>query len=179
VPLPWHRTYVLILPPGDTGFEGIAGADSAAFRAGLASEAVPVEARAAEGPYWWVAARCPALRATAQAVHRRSVAVLYARNDPVARALAERLVAMSRLADAVTRGVAPAELAGSLRPGSDRGYVIALPRRPLVPCRELAGWPAGATALALIDTRAHLILRDGVPPLLVEHDGAVRPLNGR
>ncbi|MBA2458925.1 MAG: hypothetical protein H0V43_08225, partial [Gemmatimonadales bacterium] len=53
--------------------------------------------------------------------------------------------------------------------------VLALPRRALVPCREMAGWPPGALALALIDTRARLILRDGVPALEVEYDGAIRP----
>jgi hypothetical protein len=37
-------------------------------------------------------------------------------------------------------------------------------------------WPAGATAVALIDTRAHLVVRDGAPPVAIDGDGTVRPL---
>jgi hypothetical protein len=39
----------------------------------------------------------------------------------------------------------------------------------------MAGWPPGVAALALIDTRDRLILRDGVPQLEVDYDGAIRP----
>jgi hypothetical protein len=42
-----------------------------------------------------------------------------------------------------------------------------------VPCRERAGWPPGATAVPLVETRPHAILRRGIPPLAVEWDGAV------
>ena len=52
-PLPWSRIYVLAIPPGQRGFGALIPADSAAFRADLASDAVRVEARAAEGPFWW------------------------------------------------------------------------------------------------------------------------------
>jgi hypothetical protein len=108
-----------------------------------------------------------------------SPAVLYSRSDPVARALAERLVALSELPGAIARGVGPSELATALHTGTGRAYVVALPRRALVPCREIAAWPPGAVALALIDTRARLILRNGVPPLEVDYDGAIRPVQSR
>ena len=107
-----------------------------------------------------------------------SSAVLYSRDDEVAGALAARLVAMSNAPSVIARGVEAGRLTAALRAGTDLAYVVALPRRALVPCRELSGWPAGASALALIDTRARVVLRDGVPPLEMEYDGALRPVPG-
>jgi hypothetical protein len=178
VPLPWSRTYALLLPAEGPGLGRIVGTDSLAFRAELARGAVRVEARGAEPPFWWEANDCPAPVTGSSAVPG-SAAVLYSRSDPVARALAERLVALSEVPGAIARGVRPSELATALHTGTDRAYVVALPRRALVPCREMAAWPPGATALALIDTRARLILRNGVPPLEVDHDGAIRPVQSR
>jgi hypothetical protein len=105
-----------------------------------------------------------------------SSAVVYPRDDEVARALAARLIAMSDSPDAVARAVDPSQLAATVRAGTDRAYVFPLPRRALVPCREMAGWPQLSIPFALIDTRARLILREGVPPLEVEYDGALRPV---
>ncbi len=184
IPLPWDRTYALVVPPGSSGLGGIEGADTAAFRAALAGDAVRTEARGAIGPFWWTTVDCaphlsghspPSPSVPSQSSPSRTPAVLYYRDDETARGLAARLVAMSEVSDAVARGVGPAELAAALRAGTARGYVVALPRRALVPCREIAGWPPGARAFALIDTRARLVLRDGVPPLEVEYDGALRP----
>jgi hypothetical protein len=75
----------------------------------------------------------------------------------------------------LARGAAAAELSNRLRAGNDRAYVLALPRNALVPCRELARMPAGATILPLVDTRSTVVLRRGSPPLTVEWDGAIRP----
>ena len=104
-----------------------------------------------------------------------SSAVVYSSADPVARALAERVVALSEPRDAVARGVGPGELDQALRAGRDRAYVVALPRRALVPCREMASWPPGSAVVGLIDARDRLILRQGVAPLEVEYDGGLRP----
>ncbi|MFL5515915.1 MAG: hypothetical protein ACJ8DJ_07150, partial [Gemmatimonadales bacterium] len=73
------------------------------------------------------------------------------------------------------RGAPPSELSDRARAGSDRAYVLALPRDALVPCRERAGLPPGAVILPLVDTRSSAILRRGSPPLSVEWDGAIRP----
>jgi hypothetical protein len=54
---------------------------------------------------------------------------------------------------------------------------VALPRTALVPCREVVGWPAGTTLIPLIDTRLSAVVRRGVPPLTVELDGAIRPVD--
>ncbi|MBA3258362.1 MAG: hypothetical protein H0T68_02710 [Gemmatimonadales bacterium] len=175
VPLPWDRTYALVLPARSSGLGPIVGTDTPGFRAALASGAVRVEARAAEPPFWWETDRCPPAAPQASGPARSS-AVLHSRGDPVARALAERLVAIAERPNAVVRGVEPSELSTALSAGTDLGYVVALPRRALVPCREIAGWPPGATAVALVDTRDRLIVRHGVPPLEVEYDGAIRPV---
>lgn len=174
VPLPWDHTYALVVPARSSGLGPIAGSDTAGFRAALAGGPVRVEARAAEPPFWWETDPCPPA-ATRSPGPARSSAVLHSRGDPVARALAERLVAMSERPDAVVRGVEPSELSTALGAGTDLAYVVALPRRALVPCREIAGWPPEATAVALIDTRDRLLVRHGVPPLEVEYDGAIRP----
>jgi hypothetical protein len=174
-PLPWDRTYVLILPPMSPGLGPMPGPDTTAFRAALAGDAVRAEARGAMAPFWWTTAECETRVPGRASSPPTSSAVLYARDDEVAGALAARLVAMSDAPGVIARGVEPARLAAALRAGTDLAYVVALQRRALVPCRELSGWPPGASALALIDTRARLVLRDGVPPLEVEFDGALRP----
>ena len=60
VALPWHRTYVLLLPARSAGVGAAIPADTAGFQAGLARDAVRADARAAAGPFWWDArAACP------------------------------------------------------------------------------------------------------------------------
>jgi hypothetical protein len=173
-PLPWDRTYVVIIPPLSPGLGPIP--DTASIRAALATDAVHAEARAAEGPFWWTTAECAKPLSGSIRGGPASSAVVYPRDDEVARALAARLIAMSDSPDAVARAVDPSQLAATLRAGTDRAYVFPLPRRALVPCREMAGWPQLSIPFALIDTRARLILREGVPPLEVEYDGALRPV---
>lgn len=169
--LPWNRTYVLLAPgrPVPIGF----GGDSAGFRQALARDAVRVAARGAEPPFWWEetagCARAPAR------LGPPVPAVVYPRGDPVARALAERIVAMAEARGTVARGVPDGELAAAIAGGAASGYVVSLPRVALVPCRELAAWPAGASALPLIDTRPTAVLAAGIPPLLVEYDGGLLP----
>jgi hypothetical protein len=58
-------------------------------------------------------------------------------------------------------------------------YVVPVPRTALVPCREIAGWPAGATVVPLIETRRSVVVRRGVQPLTVEYDGRLRPVEAR
>jgi hypothetical protein len=195
-PLPWDRTYVVIVPllsPGLGPISPLAGFpfpgtdtaatragppkqafDTAAFRAALAADAVHAEARPAQGPFLWTEAKC----ASPQSGSIRTIpgsTVAYPRGDEVARGLAARLVAITNAPDVVARPLEPSQLAAALRAGADRAYIVSLPRRALVPCREMADWPPLASLFALIDTRARLVLRDGVPPLEIEYDGALRP----
>jgi len=174
-PLPWNRTYALVVPPGRENLGALVPADSTAFRAGLARDAVRAEARAAEPPFWWEGMEpCPTADTLPSTPGTSgSSTVVYAREDPVARALAERVVALSD--QRMTAGGLPGRsMAEALRGGFGRAYVVAVPRAALVPCREVAGWPAGSILIPLIDTRMSVIVRRGVPRLTVELDGGLR-----
>jgi len=167
--LPWSRTYVLLQP---AAAEPLNMVREDADRRSLARDAVSADARAAEPPFWWnEVATCPAGVASGPTPTTSRVA--YIRGDEVARGLAERMVA---LAGSGLRAAAlePAAFATLLRTGSDRAYVVALPRHSLVACRELTAWPDGARIQPLIDTRAYAIVRRGAPPLTVDWDGTVR-----
>jgi hypothetical protein len=175
--LPWSRTYLLVVPPGDSLSLPIP-LDSTAFRAGLARDAVPVEARGAERPWWWEEMLpCPTEADTLHPVRSRpaTAAVVYDREDVVARALAERVVALSddpRAASALPTHSIPRALHGRL----GRAYIVAVPRTATAPCREAAAWPAGSTLIPLVDTRMGAVVRRGVPWLTVEYDGRLRPV---
>lgn len=169
-PLPWSRTYILVQPAPAPSLTSVT---TAAERQALARDAVPADARGAEPPYWWLESSCPATEAST--VPPASDRIVYLREDEVARALTERLVALagpgSRLR---ATGLEQPQLTAALRQGSERAYVVSLPTNPLQPCRELRGFPAGARTRPLIDTRAHAIVRQGAPPLSVDWDGAIR-----
>jgi|GEM_PF-3069496 len=171
--LPWSRTYVLLAPAADT--LGLP-ADSPGFRTALARDAVAAEARAAEPPFWWEtlpAAGCRERKVAAPA--READAIAFDREDPVAAALAARLVALSREPGLSARGLAGETLDSVLRSGLARGIVRALPRRALVPCRD-ARWPENVVVRPLVDTRASAVVRRGIVPLAVEWDGTIRPV---
>jgi hypothetical protein len=171
--LPWSRIYVLVVPPGQRGFEELIPADSASFRADLARDAVRVEARAAEGPFWWTnPGRCPGEGATAPPTGLRATGPAW--DDPVARAIAERLVALSGRPMRVIDGPHDRDPISAIRSELGTAYIVPVPRATPVPCREIAAWPAGATVVPLIETRRSVVVRRGVPPLTVEFDGRLR-----
>jgi Bacterial extracellular solute-binding proteins, family 5 Middle len=179
VPLPWDSTYIL-LAQGTIAI-------SAGVRVGLARDAVRVDARPAEGPYWWAdPAGCdleppPGAGATPfQPVHPVWTA---ARGDPPARDLTDRLVALGLTGgDTAVRAVTlePDAFAAALAAGRSAGYVLAVPRHPLAPCgamRELvarAPWLPGGVIVALVDTRRHVIVRRGAGAFTVDWDGTLR-----
>lgn len=176
VALPWDRVYLLLLPQGSPGVGAAISADTAAFEASLARDAVRVEARPTGLPSWWArTASCDSPRAPAAGRSSRAPgdAVAYRSDDRVARDLAERLVALAGDPALIARGLSDGAFRGALAAGAERGYIVSLPARADVSCRELASWPAGAMAVPLIETRPHAILRRGTPPLAVEWDGAV------
>jgi hypothetical protein len=174
VPLPWSRSYVLLVPAGSALPDALPP-DTAAFRAGLARDAVRAEARGAAPPFWWDRIEsCPRIRTPEAA---RSDAIAYDRGDASARELAERLVALAGPAGLTTRGLPRDSLSAALRSGSDRAYVVSVPAHALVPCREVADWPAAAAAVGLVETRAHAVIWRGTPALGVDWDGTLRPAN--
>lgn len=186
--LVWDRSYVLVLPALATD----SAADTAALlgfatRDSLARDAVRADARAAAPPFWWTGPS--ACHSTSQTVGRRRARLLFDRADPTAGELTERLVALASAGGAlpaairaaltppiVAEGLSHAALATAMAAGADAGYVTALPRIERLSCANVPPWPAGATAVALVETRAHLIRRRTAPAALIEGDGAVRVL---
>jgi len=165
VALPWDRTYVYVTAEasgGGTRFDGL-------------EQAVRVEARRAEGDFWWRDVRvCGIGRDSAPPAPTGQRRILYARGDPTARELAGRLAALTH---AVATGRAPDDFSAALAAGKDGGggYVVALPRVTANVCRSakdlLPTWPASFTAL--VDTRPTAIVRRGVARWTVDQDGTV------
>lgn len=161
LPLGWDRTWVVVTPRGSLAID-----TSQAFRAGLARDAVRADARAAEGPFWWTdttGCAMPTVRTALAPVGTHGVA--YPRDDAVARALAERLVAV--LGDRMTAvGLAPNAFASALTSASEYAYVFPLPRMTRDRCRSIAELFATTTWLGvqgaivpLIDTRLRAVAR--------------------
>jgi len=171
VPLPWRRLYVLLIPSGSRW--AALPADSAGFRGAVAENAVRTDARAA-GPTTWAdsAARCaPASPRSGSP----SKVIAYPAGDPTARELAERLVALGGPGAPSVHALEPDSFAAALRRGDADGFIVSGPVMTPVPCVEAAGWPSGARAIPLVETRAHAVVRRGAPAMAVELDGAVRP----
>jgi hypothetical protein len=173
IPLPWDRSYLLLLPPRSQGVGAAIPPDTSGFRSSLARDAVRADARPAAPSLW--GARSEGCRPTPVPLGRRPAtdAVVYRAADRVARDLAERVVALAAVPAIAARGLDDESFRSALVSGADRAYVVAVPIHAAVPCRERAGWPPGATVLPLVETRPHVILRRGTPPLAVEWDGAV------
>jgi extracellular solute-binding protein (family 5) len=171
--LPWDRTYVLLQRPGVEPIPAPLWSDS--VRRSLAYGAVRADARAAERPFWW---HSPCAIYTSMHVTLPSTPrVVYQRSDPVARQLAERIIALA--GDSLQLRAVGLETEAFSAPGklgSERGYVVAVPHRPLVPCAESASWTREGHLVPLIDTRPHAIVRRGSPQLTVDWDGTVRVL---
>jgi hypothetical protein len=171
LPLPWSRTYVLLQP---ASAEPLPGVQSNLDRRSLASDAVSADARGAEPPFWWDAtSACP--QGGIPGPKSRLSRIAYLQGDEIARGLAERLVALiGPGTELTTIGLDRLRFAAALRQGTERAYVVGLPRETLAPCRELADLPGNARIQPLIDSRAQAIVRRGAPPLSVEWDGTVR-----
>jgi hypothetical protein len=170
IPLPWTRTYLLVQPTPAQQLDGMASLDQQT----LARDAVHADARPAVLPPWLnETRRCPASPSRRPTV--RSNRIAYQLGDDVARGLAERLVAMAQPGTPLRSvGLSPSELTSNLQQGSEAGYVVAVPSRALIPCRYAGVLPSSAGIVPLIETRAHAIVRNGIPPLTVDWDGTVR-----
>ena len=176
-PLPWARTYVLLIPPGQQGLEGLIPPDTAGLRAELARDAVRVDARPAGGPRWWVSPGCvPERNPGGGRYLGRGLSLAHTpAEDPVGRAIAERLVARAGPPLQVVGGLDPRAPIAAVHAPSGLAYVVPVPHVALVPCHEVTGWPEGSTVVPLIDTRRSAVVRRGLPPLTIEFDGRLRP----
>lgn len=172
--LPWSRTYVLLEP---AQAQPLRLAPPGVEPHSLVQDAVPADARAAEPPYWWSGASSCSAGSTAGAIPT-SQRIAYVRGDEVGRSLAERWVALAGSETPLrTVGLEQPQFDAALRQGSERAFVVGLPRQTLRPCHDMADLPHGARITPLIDSRAHAIVRRGAPPLSVEWDGTVRVMN--
>jgi len=188
VPLPWDRTWVVATAlPGGLGLDP--STDS--VRAGLARDVVRTDARVSVGPYWWadVGSCGPLPTSPAAATTPASTRVVYSRDEPIARALAERLVALIG-AGAVSSGLTPNAFASALSAGTDLAYVLPLERTVVDRCvavRDLIGgapWMARvaspvATMAPLIDTRLAAVIRRNRLHLAFTKDSTVTIAPGR
>lgn len=191
LPLPWDRLYVLVAPNSERTAPTAEG-DSlvAAVRAGLAADVVRAEARPITRGGWDTLSACalrttilPGGRDTAQrTVTPTSVSrVVFPAHDEVARALAERLVALAALADGELSRIAPeltsptsvaratgleaAEWRRAVAGGGETAYII--PVRPVECATEQSDpdgrptliQPTGDRVLPLVETRARAIIR--------------------
>jgi hypothetical protein len=172
-PLPWSRTYVLLQTASAAPLDVV---NTEGQRRSLATEAVHADARAAEPPFWWnKASDCPGAAPASAARAPVSDRIGYPSGDPVARALAERLVGLIQSGTSLrTAPLDDGTLETALRDGTERAYVLGLPRQTMAPCGELAVIPGGARIRPLIDSRAHAIVRRGAPPLIIDWDASVR-----
>jgi hypothetical protein len=171
-PLPWSRTYVLVQPALAAPLTGVS---SGPERQSLARDAVHADARGAEPPFWWIERSCFSPETSTSAATTTTNRIVYPRGDEVARGLADRLVALAGHGEGLRAAdLDQAQLAAALHDGSERAYVVWLPKHPLHSCTELVEFPAGAGIRPLIESRAHAIVRRGAPPLTVDWDGTIR-----
>jgi len=170
IPLPWDRSYVLV---------GAWLTDSAPDGAALARDAVPVEARAAALPDWWIAAsECEIAAAPVPPAPAVGGPIAYPRDDPVARALAERLVVIAG-DTARALGYGPTELEAVLRRGGAVAAVVSIPRMVFDPCVARRAVRALSQSLPdgvvpLVDVRRRLIVRFAPSGVYVGWDGVPR-----
>ena len=175
VPLPWDRSYVLLAP--------VPVRIPVLVLEDFARHAVRVEARPAVPPFWWQDSTCGAGPPPGTTSIPSGAAIVFVQGDPVARDLADRLVALSldeRPRRAV--GVLPGALAGRLAVRGDDWFVLAVPRTALDPC---AAWVVGDVApltpglwvggiTPLLDVRRRMLLRGGRARLSIDWDAVPR-----
>jgi hypothetical protein len=110
--------------------------------------------------------------------------VAYRNDDPVARDLAHRIVALAN-PRATAQGLAADAFAQDLQDASSAAYVLDLPRSVLDACLETARlsrrapWLTPAAIVPLLEVRSHLLVRRNgkrraAPALSLDWDGTIR-----
>jgi hypothetical protein len=168
VSLEWDRTWMLVVPGSPAEPARGVSDDSRvnAVRDDLVHDAIRANARRAALPPW-IAEPSVCASGTARAPRPR---VAYQSDDPVARAIAERMVALASprsgdgtalvhidaaLGAAGTLTTVPltdAAFITALRAGSELAFVVSIPSRAARTC-------SGARAIPLVDTRWQAVIR--------------------
>jgi hypothetical protein len=172
--LPWDRTYVLL---EHWGTQGLTAALDSTMKLSLVRDVVQSDARPSSNRQWWNSSPCSVEIPLAVTIPTGS-RIVYQQTDPLARKLAERLVAIAEDQPRLSAlAVDPLRFAAELQRGEDRGYIVAIPLQSASPCRESALWTRRGRLYPLIDTRQHAIVRRGTPALTVDWDGTPRFLS--
>lgn len=186
IALPWDRTYALVAPR----FDSTAVQPTADERAALARDAVQADARGAQPPFWWETDTTCATGTPRYSPGAPRI-IGYPADDPIARQLAERMVALagapqtpswipSALSSPAagplrTVGFAPTALNDALASGQIAAFVTGVPRSRPAECSGPARIPAGALLVPLVDSRAHALMRRGSgASFVIGPDGVLR-----
>ena len=190
-PLAWNTTYVLavptyllVVPTPDA-----AAVPNAAERDAMARDAVIGDARGAVEPFPWLTDGACARPATQRVSTSPLPVVAYSSGDPMARAIAERLVSLAGsrggtrwlppvlARPGATYRVAPLaddSIAHAIESGRAAAAVVAIARDPTTPCGTLGNVPVPRGAIPLVDARAHVVVRRGSgAAFIVGVDGAL------
>ncbi len=201
VPLPLQRVYVLVSAADSSGIGEVSLA-AAELRAELARDVVPARARAAEGLYWWnelpACAQSASPRDSKPA--REASRIVHDIRDPVARAIAQRLVALASGASAdgaaalealapalrrattapVALGLIPEQFLESLQAANEVAYIVALPVRPFGRCEALRhlgdavwGGTVSVRLTPLVEAGGWAVVRRGRVTLELDWDGSI------
>lgn len=196
IPLPWSRSYVFL-----SRTSGPATGLAPPLRQKLAEDAVPGEAQGSiyDFPSAWdgcvVNPVVPAAPAPLPGTNQPR-RIVHDQSDPVARALAERIVVLASTRSAAnapllaalvpgdrSRTLQTAALPGAVLPsalmrGDDAGYVIAIERfngcADVMALHEQAAWLTRDNPVPLVDTRARALVRKGRSQPAIEWDGGLR-----
>lgn len=189
VPLEWDRTWVLVVP-ARRDVASTAEPDSSAwlaFRSALARDLIGEDARAATTPSWFgtsvVCAGPPSLYSGAARPLARTT-VAYQTDEPIARRIAERLVALAgfergRAGATLLRtlvpalgstepapaavGLEPEDFGRALIERREYAFVLDLPSHSLSPCADVVH-PLGS--LPWIVDEAGVLARAAIVPLV-------------
>ncbi|HSJ74988.1 MAG TPA: ABC transporter substrate-binding protein [Gemmatimonadales bacterium] len=136
-PLPWDRTYVLLQHPGA---QAVSTTLDSTLKLSLVRDVVQTDARPSSDQTWWNSNPC-SVEASMAVTSPAGSRIVYQQTDPVARQLAERLVAVADDRSPLSALASdPLLFAAGLERGADRGYIVAIPLQSASPCRESAKW---------------------------------------
>lgn len=185
LPLAWNVSYVLVTPAPSSEAKRVSL--PAAVRDSMARDLAPATLRPAAPGSWWESEPCttPAPVATPAAAPR----IVYANDDPIARSIAERLVALAAAEGSWvnllvpggsaamrprTLPMTPAAMDSAVASGRPFAFVLPLSRLRPVLCSGVPRWAEASMITSLVDSRPSAIIRRGVPPAMIDGDGLLR-----
>jgi hypothetical protein len=193
LPHAWDMAYVVAAPLKTAS--GVSTREGPPLMEVLGSETVRTESRMPVGELWWEDLSACQLTSTWSVPAdpgNTAGRIVYRRGDPVARELAQRLVALAE-PDGLPQiaaerepltavGLGDERFDRALADGRDLGFVVALPKQVLDPCAMIAlmrrsmPWVAPSdlhrVLVPLLETRGRVIVRRGVGTMVRDWDGA-------